>query len=187
MSLFNFYPKINYNNTYSINIAVEVEVVQQYLKDYNNYYTYTIKDGERADIIAESFYGDPTLDWIIYLCNNIVDPYKDWIMTDKDFINYLESKYEMSAYKLASTNTNDTIAYYYYTGLPSDTQAEIDSYNYTLTPFTYDQLGSPSGWTAKSIWELESEKNEAKREIKLLKPVYINKFKQQLRDLFING
>jgi hypothetical protein len=95
--------------------------------------------------------------------------------------------YNTSAYKLASTLNNDTIAYYEYTGLPSDTEAEIASYNYTMTPFTYDRLGGPAGWTAKSIWEVETEKNESKREIQLLKPAYINNFKQQIRDLFDNG
>ena len=187
MSIFNYYPKVSYNNVYATNIVVEAEVVQQYLKDYNKFYTYTLKDSERADIVASKAYGDPTLDWVIYLCNNIVDPYKDWILDDKDFVNYMESKYGVAAYKLSSTTTSNTIAYYYYTGLPSDSQAEIDSYNYTITPFTYTQMGSPSGWTAKSIWEYESELNESKRKIKVMKPVYLNNFKQQIRDLFSNG
>jgi len=187
MSIFNYYPKIIYNNLYATNIVVEAEVVQQYLKDYNKFYSYILKDNERADIVANKVYGDSTLDWIIYLCNNVIDPYKDWIMNDKDFVAYIENKYNMSAYKLASTLTSDTIAYYEYTGLPSDTEAEIASYNYTMTPYTYTKLGGPSGWTPKSIWEVELEKNEAKREIQILKPAYINNFKQQIRELFDNG
>ena len=184
MSLFNYFPKISYNNSKSTNIMVEAEIIKQYLQDYNNFYTYLIRDYERADIVASYAYGDPTLDWIIYLCNNITDPYKDWIMNDKDFVAYLESKYNISAYKLSSTTSDDTIAYYYYEGLPSDTPDEIASYNYTMSPYTYNKLGSPAGWAAKSIWDYETEKNESKREIRLLRPVYVNNFKQQIKDLF---
>ena len=184
MSLFNYYPTIKYNNSTAKNIVVEAEIVKQYMNDYNSFYTYLIKDYERPDIIASYAYGDPTLDWIIFLCNDIVDPYKDWIMNDKDFIAYIESKYNMSAYKLASTTSEDTISHYYYSGLPSDSQQEIDSYNYTITPFTFQMMGSPSGWTPKSIWEVEVENNESRREIKLLKPAYVNNFKQQIKDLF---
>ena len=186
MSIFNYYPKTTYNNASSINIMVEAEVIQNYLNDYTKFFKYLVKDGERADIIAYQQYNDPKLDWVLYLINGIVDPYKDWVMSYRDFIKYLESKYNMSASKLTSITTPDTIAYYHYTGLPSDSQAIINSYNYTITPTTYAKMGSPSGWTPKSIFDYENEINESKREIKILRPVYINDLKQQVKDLF-NG
>ena len=45
-------------------------------------------------------------------------------------------------------------------------------------------IGSPAGWTAKSIWDYEFELNEQKRTIKILKPSYVNDFKQQFKELF---
>ena len=187
MSIFNYYPKIKYNNVTSTNILVEVDIIKKYLTNYNTFYDYVIKEGERADMIAYDQYGDATLDWLIYTINGITDPYKDWVLNDTDFIAYMESKYNTAAYKLSNINDDNNIAYYYYQGLPSDSKELINSYNYTMTPFTFEQLGCPSGWVAKSIWDHESEINESKRNIKLLRTSYINSFKQQFNDYFING
>lgn len=187
MSIFNFYPYINYNNQKATYILGKAELVSKYLKDYNTFYYYTIKEGERADIVAYNEYNDSSLDWIIYLINNVTDPYYDWYMTPENFISYLESKYNTSAYKLTSLTIPTSIHHYYYTGLPSDTPDIIASYNYTMTPGTYSALGNPPGWTPKSIWEYETEINEKKRDIKLLRPVYLNNFQQQFKDLFVNG
>lgn len=186
MSIFNYYPKIQYNNINSINLLVEAEVIQKYLKDYTKFFTYVVKEGERADIIAYREYNDPKLDWVLYLINGIVDPYKDWVMDYDQFKNYLESKYNMSADKLTSVITPNTIAYYYYSGLASDSLATKNSFNYTMTPTTYTKLGNPAGWTPKSIFDYENELNEQKREIKILRSVYISDLKQQVKDLF-NG
>jgi hypothetical protein len=53
-----------------------------------------------------------------------------------------------------------------------------------MSPTTYAKMGSPAGWVAKSIYDYENEINESKREIKVLKPVYIPFLKQQIKDLF---
>jgi Base plate wedge protein 53 len=186
MSIFDYYPRLQYNSNQGINILVEPEIVTQYLNDYNKFYSYTIKGNERADAIAYQEYNDPTLDWVIYLTNKIVDPYKDWLMDDNSFKDYMETKYNTTASRLNSTLSSDTIAYYYYKGLNSDDQATINSYNYKMTPLTYSKLGNPPGWEPVSIWEYEYELNELKRDIKLLRPNYISDFKQQIKDLF-NG
>ncbi len=193
MSVFNFYPLIDYkidafkSDIRATNILVEVELVEKYLKDFNTFFKYTLRDGERADMVAYDQYGDASLDWIIYLVNRVVDPYKDWLMDDTQFKNYMEAKYNTTAARLSSTSITSSIAYYYYKGLTSDTQATKDSYNYKMTPTTYTKLGNPAGWQAVSLWEYESEKNQARREINLLKPVFITDFKQQIKDLLNNG
>jgi hypothetical protein len=187
MSIFDYYPKVQYNNITAVNILSEAEIMQSYLQNINLFYKYLIRDGERPDTVAYKEYGDSSLDWVILLANGIVDPYKDWPMEYSQFVRYLEDKYNTAAEKLASPSIDSSVKYYYYTGLTSDSQETINSYNYTLTPYTYQQLGSPGGWTAKTIWDYESEINESKREIKILRPAYISDFKQQLRDLFVNG
>ena len=90
MSLANYYPFVTYNNLKAINLLVEAEVVKRYLEDYRLFYTYIIKNGERPDTLAYDAYGDSTLDWVIFLTNGIVDPYKDWILDEKQLISYLE-------------------------------------------------------------------------------------------------
>lgn len=60
-------------------------------------YEYDVVDGERADIIAHKYYEDASLDWLIYLTNNIVDPQFDWPMDDMTFSRYIKSKYGSAA------------------------------------------------------------------------------------------
>ena len=184
MSHFNYITKINYNNINSLNLLLEVEVIKKYLDDYTKFYTYVVRDGERPDSLAYKFYNDSRLDWVLYLINDVTDPYKDWVMDSRHFKNFLESKYGIAADKLTNTANPDSIAYYYYAGLASDDKATINSYNYTMTPTTYTKNGSPPGWVAKSIYDYENEINESKREIKVIKAAYIPFLKQQVKDLF---
>jgi hypothetical protein len=185
-SLFDYLPSTTYNNIKGVNILREAVVVQQYLNNYRTFYAYTVKDGERPDIIAYKEYADPTLDWVILLLNGIVDPYKDWVLDTNQFKSYLEAKYNLPTFKLSSISDASTIAYYYYEGLTTDDPSDIASKNYNMTYTTYIKLGRPAGWVAKSIYDYENEINESKRDIKLLKPQYISSFKQQVKDVF-NG
>lgn len=189
MSIFNYYPYINYNNQIATHILSKAEVLSDTLKDQRKFFKYTIKNGERADIIAYREYGDSTLDWIIYLCNNIIDPYKDWPLSEYDFKKYIEKKYNRNAELMTSTLFDYSIAYYYYQGLTSDSQETINAYNYTLTKESYDALlpEDQSGWVAKSIWDYENEINESKRDIVLLRAAYLDEFRSKFKDLFING
>lgn len=54
---------------------------------------YNIVDGERPEQIAERLYGDPELDWVILIANNIINLENDWPLTPSQFNNYLISKY----------------------------------------------------------------------------------------------
>jgi|APCry1669189844_1035258.scaffolds.fasta_scaffold27405_2 hypothetical protein len=183
MSSFKYFPKIIYNNMSCINLLSRVALIQTYRNSYEKFYDYLVMEGERPDIIAYKEYDDSSLDWIIYMSNNMIDPYTSWPMDYGNFINYLEDKYNVSADKLTSIVIPSSIAYYYYQGLSSDTPETIAAYNYTMTPNTYQMLGYPAGWVAKSIYDVENEKNEAKRNIKLLRQPYVNEFRQQFEAL----
>lgn len=59
------------------------------------YFTkYNVVGNERPDQIAEKFYGDVTLDWVILLANNIINVRNEWPLDSNSFNEYLESKYE---------------------------------------------------------------------------------------------
>jgi len=90
---FNFFPVLNYSNKLSTNILVKIKFDQSIQNNLAIFYPYTIQQGERADQISERYYGDPTYDWIIYLSNNIVDPYYDWPKNIEEFNEFLIAKY----------------------------------------------------------------------------------------------
>lgn len=90
---FNFFPSTNYANNIVTNIIAKVKFDQSIQENFAVFYPYTIQQGERADQIAARVYNDPTLDWIIYLSNNIVDPYYDWPLSQEQFNSYILAKY----------------------------------------------------------------------------------------------
>jgi hypothetical protein len=54
---------------------------------------YQIQENERSDELAQRIYGDPELDWVILLTNNIVNIQDQWPMSKNSFDNYLIDKY----------------------------------------------------------------------------------------------
>jgi len=188
MSSFNYFPKIKYNNMTTINLLSKVSLIREYNKTYEKFYTYVVRDGERPDIIAYREYSDSSLDWVIYLVNEMIDPYSSWVMDYPNFITYLEEKYGVRAEKLNTISSEFSISHYYYKGKAIDTQETISSYNYPMSKETYAKLDGvqKEGWYPKSIFDYENELNESKRTIKMLRPNYINEFKTQFKDL-ING
>ena len=54
---------------------------------------YTIEGDDRPDNVAEKMYGDPTLDWVILVSNNIINIQSEWPMSQADFNSYLTEKY----------------------------------------------------------------------------------------------
>ena len=54
---------------------------------------YQIIGDERPDNVAEKFYDDPTLDWVILLANNITNIQTEWPMSENSFYNFLIDKY----------------------------------------------------------------------------------------------
>lgn len=54
---------------------------------------YQIKDNERPDQIAKNYYGDPELDWVVLITNNITNFNEDWPLDNNTLYNYLIDKY----------------------------------------------------------------------------------------------
>lgn len=76
------------------NILFRIGFIKEVIEtNVNSYYYYTIKDGDRPEILAEKVYGDPEAYWMILYPNSIVDPYYDWPMDDRTFQKYIIDKY----------------------------------------------------------------------------------------------
>ena len=94
---FKHYPLIRYgdavSNTVSVNLLAKIAFQKTIQQNYEIFHPYTIEEGDRADTIAEYYYGDPGYDWIVYYSNNVVDPYYDWFMDGNSFNRFITSKY----------------------------------------------------------------------------------------------
>lgn len=82
---------------------------------------YTVKQNERAEDIAQFYYGSVDYVWLVHLANNIIDPYHQWPMDEETFNNYLIEKYaDESGLEgqdvidwTRSPDEDDNIIYYY--------------------------------------------------------------------------
>lgn len=91
---FTRFPLVDYNGVPAKNILARVDFTDQTKKDIYANFDYVIQEGtSRPDILSFNYYNSSQYDWLVYLTNNIVDPYHDYYMSESDFKNYIVGKY----------------------------------------------------------------------------------------------
>lgn len=106
---FQRFPILSYSNTTCRDITRRVKLDEKTRNALTLYYTYEVKDGTRTDLISDAYYNDPSLDWLIWMTNGMVDPYYQWNLSERDFTDYLTKKYgsvENSIKKIAYYRNN---------------------------------------------------------------------------------
>ena len=145
---------------------------------------YKIIGDDRPDNVAYNFYGNSELDWLVLTCNNIVNIQTEWPLLQNDFDRFLLDKYgtyeklnNIHHYKTQEIkNSKDVVI------VPEGLQCASD---YTVTYYDYytDReviVLSRDCTTAVTNYEYESEKEDEKRNIFLLKPKYLNVIRNDL-------
>ena len=151
---------------------------------------YSIEEGERLDTIAEKAYGNPFFDWVIALTNNMINPLFDLPLSQNDLRKFLESSYDdpystIKHYETYEIKNNNGV-----TILKSGLIVDETFYS---SPFKYwngTSVEYISGSTASrpvTIFEYEEQQNEKKREIYLLKPIYLDAFLSDFRKTNLYG
>ena len=75
------------------NIMVRAKF-SNYIKDNDSLFEdYLISDGERPETLAHKVYGRSDLHWMILLFNEMIDPYYDWPLSQKELDNQINYKY----------------------------------------------------------------------------------------------
>lgn len=54
---------------------------------------YIVKDEDTAEIIAHKLYGSAGLHWLVYLPNEIINPFFDWPLSERKLVPFIEKKY----------------------------------------------------------------------------------------------
>lgn len=93
-------------------ITTRVGVFEEIKKSGRGLVNYTVIDGQRADQLAWAYYGDDRLSWVIYLVNDIIDPWHDWPLSSADLEKHIVSKYgslERAQEKIIKWRTNWSI------------------------------------------------------------------------------
>ena len=151
---------------------------------------YAVEEGERLDTIADKAYGNPFFDWIIAITNNMVTPQFGLPLSENDLRKSIESSYD---------NPYSEIKYYKTYELKNSTGTIVLKENLIVdqrfynSPFKYwdgtnvkQKIGSEISRPV-TIFEYESDENEKKREIFLLKPRYLDAFLSDFRKTNLYG
>jgi hypothetical protein len=151
---------------------------------------YSVEEGERLDTIAEKAYGNPFFDWIIVLTNNIINPAFAFPLSQENLRKVLEKTYdnpysEIKHYKTYEVkNSAKTIVLK--EGLIVDEKFYNSQFKY-WDGFGVAQMPGSQVSRPVTVFEYEDEENEKKREIYLLKPVYLDAFLSDFRKTNLYG
>ena len=175
--------------------------IQDWIQDNVQFFNkYTIRDGERPDTMAERLYGSPDRDWIVILTAGITNIRNDWPLSNYDLYRYVEAKYgtDLNAvhhYETIEVRDNkgrlilpggqrvdqnftiptpyDASATNFYVGVrPQSDNIDYRSVNSDINPVT-----------GVSNYEYETQLNESKRRIEVMKPIYLQQFLNDMREL----
>jgi len=160
---FSKFPIIIYAGQNVINITERAAVLQSVYNNPNLYYQYDVKNSERPDNISDRYYEDEYASWVLYLCNNIVDPYYQWYMDQDTFNAYISKKYgsvQLAQSKIKYYRNNwyinqNPISVAVYNNLSSSLQTYyqplyVDQYK-SLTPQSYIRAQSDQIVTTNQI------------------------------------
>lgn len=90
---FNAFPRITYNKQTAVDISARPRLLSRVQNNPYLFYAYELQDGERPDQIAERYYNDPYMAWLVYLSNQVTDPYEGWLMDYSEFSAFIKKKY----------------------------------------------------------------------------------------------
>jgi hypothetical protein len=117
-------PVIKYGGRDIRDISRRVNFLKQTMSNPFIFLPYTVEDGDRPEDVAYHYYGSTEYTWLVYLANNIIDPYHDWPLSEENFNQYLIKKYEQQSgrtgYDVVDWTKNETIddnVLYYYKDL----------------------------------------------------------------------
>jgi len=198
MGYFRELPNLEYQNFLSDSISSQsyLEVKNLFRRnkirdDLQNVFTlfdkYQIREGARPDTIAEEIYGDAELDWVVLITAGIINVRDEWPLSDRDLYYFVDNKYG----NIEKDNTR-----YYETKEVKDSlgrlilpAGKVVDKNFTMT--YYDSKLANNVTTASTDiqgitnYEYETDLNNKKRGIYLLKRMYLQQFLNDMRDIMV--
>ena len=135
---------------------------------------YSVQGDERPDQVANRFYKDSGLDWVVLTTNNIIHVRDEWPMGYQDFLTYLNDKY--TAQELSNVH-------HYETEIIRDSKGRLIQPEGLTVPAGHSVsfldngvLRTESKVKLFTFLQNEIDLNDAKREINILKERYLALF-----------
>tara|TARA_Y100001973_G_scaffold106506_1_gene184859 strand:- start:935 stop:1504 length:570 start_codon:yes stop_codon:yes gene_type:complete len=167
VNYFNKFPKIEYkfdeNHDGNItkkmmtDLTVKFKLSDVAITTKNAFYPYTWRPGDRVDSLAYNYYDNSTFYWLVMLSNEKFDPIHDFPMDTNIFEKYLFKKYG----KESGQESFESVIEYTYQTIHEYRDSDGDVIDYETYHNTPESI-------AVSIYDYEFEKNEEKRDIRLI-------------------
>ena len=138
---------------------------------------FIVKGDDRPDNVADTVYGDSTLDWVVLLSNNIINVQSEWPLSQADFNTYLTEKYDNETqlyagihhYEANEVKTSDNKII-----IKLGTRVGIGQSVSFFDDGLQQQVTVTDIALPVTNYIHEQNINDKKREIFLLKPIYLN-------------
>ena len=169
MSYFNYFSQILYdpkgdgNAKLVTDILSRIRIRVSMKKEIVMLDRYNVKENETPEIVADKHHGSSYYHWVVMILNNVSDVYHDWPKSTRQIQKYLQTKYtdaqmsEVHHYEIGQSSGDSTIKIQ----VPQGT----------------------SGATTVTNYEYEVAKNDARREIDLLRNDYLGFFVDEFESL----
>ena len=142
---------------------------------------YSVQGDERPDQVAFDFYGDSGLDWVVLTTNNIIHVRDEWPMGNQDFLTYLNEKY---------TDQELSNIHHYETKILRNSRGQLIQpeglrvpEGHSITFLDNGVLRTESQIKQVTFLEHETNLNDAKREINILKSEYLGLFLENFSEI----
>ena len=146
---------------------------------------YQIEGDDRPDNVAYKVYNDATVDWVVLLSNNYTNIQSEWPLLQNDFDRYLLDKYGTYE-KLNAVHHYETSEIKNVDGATITPAGLTVASDYSVTYYdaaTGQEVEKENTAVEVTNYEYESKIEDAKRDIYLLKPMYLNVIKDDMRDI----
>ena len=177
--------KSNLDFVQTKNLFRRAKIREDLFADFMQFDKYKIIGDERPDNVSEKVYGTNNFDWVVLMANNIIDVYNEWPLTQQQLNQYLNDKY--TPQELVSIHHHETIEF-----RDRDNQVILPAglivdENWSMEYFSGGQIRSTntpsitSNMSQKPVrsvtfLEFETNLNEEKRNINILKPDLLGLF-----------
>jgi hypothetical protein len=168
------------------NIFKKGKLREDIFQDLAFFEKYKITGNDRPDNVAFEVYGDSTLDWLVLICNNVVNIQTEWPLTQDSFDRYVLNKY-------GDYNTLYNGAHHYETTQVTNSQGVVivpgglevpDGYSTSYYDYFIDsQVDTGNIAVSVTNYEYEDKLENDKRNIYILKSRYLNVVIDDMEDI----
>ena len=150
---------------------------QDIFQDLSFFTKYIVEGDDRPDNVADRVYGDPTLDWVVLMANNITNIQSEWPLSQADFNTFILDKYENETtlysgihhYESNEVKTSRDVIV-----IPSGMRVGVGQSVSFYDDGLKQQVTKTDVASPITNYMYEDKINNDKRNIFILKPVYLN-------------